>query len=95
MLISWIDDNSQNYLIYIVGPNSSVVDFNNYNFARIPFNRDIAIELNRCFFDLRNVFKLTLTYSEQRKVRDLKYLQANYINYIMRFSAEFLKRKGI
>jgi len=54
----------------------------------------VACDINRTLFDLRNVFKTTLTYSEQRKQRDLKYLQADYRNEIMKFSSEFMKRKG-
>jgi len=82
-------------LIYLIGPNSTLVDLGNYNFARIPFNKQVASDINRTLFDLRNVFKTTLTYSEQRKQRDLKYLQADYRNEIIKFSSEFMKRKGI
>lgn len=67
----------------------------NYNFARIPFNKEVVFEINRTLFDMRNVFKTTLTYTEQKKQRDLKYLQSDYKNQIMKFSSEMMKRKGI
>ena len=92
--MTWIEENGQNYFVYFIGQNSTVTDFSNYNFGRIPFTKEICSELNRGFFDLRNVFKTTITYSEQRKQRDLKYLQADYIKLILKFSTEFMKRKG-
>ena len=35
-----------------------------------------------------------MTLSEQKKKRDLKYWQVDYLKYIVEFSVEFLKPKG-
>jgi len=35
-----------------------------------------------------------MTLSEQKKKRDLKYWQMEYLKYIIEFSVEFLKPKG-
>ena len=71
-----------------------VTQNSNIIFGKIPFNNQLRVNLNKNLFSLRNELKLSMTLSDQKKKRDLKYWQIEYIKNLVDFSVEFLKPKG-
>jgi hypothetical protein len=81
-------------LVYVIGSNSTVTEYKDYQYGRVFLNKTVIIELNKKLLDLKISLKNSLGLSEQKKKRDLKYLQNEYRKLVLEFAYEFLKIKS-
>ena len=78
----------------ILGPNSITNEYNDYCFYRFSIDRSLVINLNKKLSELKINLRYSLGLNEEKKKRDLKYLQEKYINVIVEFVSELLKPKS-
>jgi len=89
------DKNSQNLnLIYIVGASSVESQFKEIVYGRISGSKNKIMSINRKLIELRTSLRNSLSSSEQKKKRDLKYFNKDYLDVISEFCEFFLKVKS-
>ena len=89
------DKNSQNLnLVYVVGASSVESQFKEIAHGRIFGSKNKIMTINKKLIDLRISLRNSLSSSEQKKKRDLKYLNKDYIDLVSEFCEFFLKVKS-
>jgi hypothetical protein len=81
-------------LNYILGANSSHGEIGEHLYGRFIVSHENLLKIRRNLLQLKTNFKNSSLLSEQKKNRDLKYLNDDYIKILIDISIEFMRGKS-